>query len=513
MADEHESALPAHGALAARRAFLALALACASCSRCGAPSAKSAEELLPADVAGAVVTAPLGAVAQHLSALGDRAAAVPGGEQLNEFRRGLAGRLGFDPFTREGLLSAGLDPDRGAALALFAPDWKVALPLTKPELFTQTAQRVFVERFGAGPAKVTWAVVKGYGLVARGAQPLTVPEKPLSQAPGLQNARAKLGAQDFVAWAPPQSPLSQRYTSRPLPGDAAVSVEASAQGLALRLWANALNATAALPGGGAALVELLPADAPVKARLGLSPQEILKAARRRPELAALLDKLNGADLEALSSVAPGVALSLGVLPTANIGAAIDTGFDFRKRSPFETVQLVALAQVTDKPRLLKAFAEIAKALPQINATAHRTGDDFEVTYPAGPGPRFGVREIGGKSVAYLLGGALKPEDLKPAPRGKGALWQDEGASVYADLGRLAAALAALPETAYGTGPQSYVARSLVSQVIEPLRVLQLSLDTAAYPDHFGGTLDVQIAPTEEPASPATGGGRRPGATR
>lgn len=459
------------------------------------------------------MTAPLGAVAQHLAALFDRAAAIPGGDQLTVMRKSVAQQLGFDPLTREGLQQAGLDPDRGAALALFLPDWKVALPLSRPEVFSQTAQRIFVDRFGAGPRKVTWAVVKGYGLIARGGQPLTAPQKPLSQAEGLQAAKAKLGAQDFVVWAPAGSALPQRYARRPLPADAAASLETAAAGLALHLWVRALDGRAALPGGGAGLLPLLPAEAPVKARLGLSPKELLAQARRNATLAALLDQLQGADAEALASVAPGVALSLGVLPTANLGAAIDNGFDVRKRSPFETLQLVALAQVTDKPRLMKALADIAARLPQFGARAERSGDDFQVTYPGGKGPRFGVRDVDGKPVAYLLGGALRPEDLKAGPRGRGALWQDEGASVDADLSRLAAQVAALPETAYGSGPQSYVARSLVSQVIEPFKVLELKAAAQAHPDSFDATLEVEIAPPEEPAPPATDGARARGAPR
>jgi hypothetical protein len=384
----------------------------------------------------------------------------------------------------------------------------VALPLTRPDVFAQTLQRLLVERLGATPGaepqvvqrggvNVGWKVLRGYGMIARGAAPLqrlVEPQQPLSKAPGLATARAQLGAQDFVIWAPKTSELPQRYVKRPLPGDVAVSLQGSAQGIALRLLADAVEAQPALPGGGAALVDLLPSDAPVKARLGLSPQELLSAARKDPDLAALLDQLHGADAEALASVAPGVVLSLGVEKTANIGAMVDSGLDFRRRSPFDTVQLVALAQATDAPRLLKALASIAGALPSLGARVERSGDDFQVTYPAGRGPRFGVRQIDGKPVAYLLGGSLKPEDLKRGARGADALWQDPGASVQADFGKLAAAVAALPESAYGSGPQSYVARSLVSQVVEPLRPLRLKLDAQASPDRLGAVLDLEIAP-------------------
>src|SRR2546426_12829044 len=95
-----------------------LLLAAAGCYRCGATSAGAAEELLPARPSAGVITAPLGAGAQHLAALSDRAASLPGGGQLADGRRGVTAQRGVDPPTREGLSSAGLDPDRGAAAAL-----------------------------------------------------------------------------------------------------------------------------------------------------------------------------------------------------------------------------------------------------------------------------------------------------------------------------------------------------------------------------------------------------------
>src|SRR5207237_9161844 len=119
------------------------------------------------------------------------------------------------------LLSAGLDPDRGAAVALFEarprPEWVVALPLTKPDLFAQTVQRLMVERFGASPGaqpqtferagtSIAWKVVKGYGMIARGASPMARldppmrPEESLAKAPGLTKARTHLGAADVTGW-------------------------------------------------------------------------------------------------------------------------------------------------------------------------------------------------------------------------------------------------------------------------------------------------------------------------
>jgi hypothetical protein len=105
--------------------------------------------------------------------------------------------------------------------------------------------------------------------------------------------------------------------------------------------------------------------------------------------------------------------------------------------------------------------------------------------------------LDGKPVAYLLGGDVKPDDLRPSPKAASpeaaAFYADAGASVRADFGKLAAAIHALPESTYGTGPQSYVTRSVVAQVIDPLRPLRLLLDLQAQPDFLDATLDVEIA--------------------
>ena len=511
-----------------RRACSVALILAASCARCGAPrSAATAEELLPPHPSGAVVTAPLGALAEHFAALSDRLASLPGGELLGEWRKGMTAQLGFDPLTRDGLLSAGVDPQRGAAVALAEaqprPEWIVALPLAKPDKFIQTIQRLLVERLGfapvAGPPthaklferngqRLALDVVRGYGLVARGADPAALiaerkPADSLAQSAGLAAARQKLGAQDVIAWAPAGSALPKRYTARTLPGDVSLSLQGEARGLALRLVAQlpqaaGARATAALPGGGAALADLLPGDAPLRARVGVEPAQLLAALRGDARIAPMLDKLKGLD-EVFAALLPGAAVSVGVARNASIAEAVDYGLDWRRKSPFDTVQLVALAQATDGPRLLTALETLAKQLPGLGAKIERSsrGSDFQVTYSGGKGARFGVRQIDGKPVAYLLGGELKPEDLHATPRPvnpePAALYADPGATVRADFGKLAAQVHALPDTTYGTGPQSYVTRSLVAQVIDPLRPLRLTFGVQAQPDFLGATLDLEIA--------------------
>jgi hypothetical protein len=508
-----------------RAPALALILA-TSCARCGAPkSAASAEELLPQHPSGAVVTAPLGALAEHVASLAGTLAGLPGGEQLAELRKGVAAQLGFDPLTRDGLVFAGVDPERGAAVALIEahprPEWVLALPLANPDLFLRTIQKILVERAGFTPAapqpgqvrvfergssgqKLALAVVRGYGLLARGADPAAlVPERKVEEslagAPGLVAAKRTLGAQDLVVWAPAGSELPKRYTSRSLPGDVALSLQGAPRGLALRLIAQlppaeAATAQAALPGGGAALAELLPADAPLRARLGVAPARLLEFVRGDLQISAMLDKLHGVP-EVFAALQPGAALSLSVARNASIAQALDYGLDFHRKSPFDTVQLVALAEAADKPRLIKALDALARQLPALGMKVARTGDDFQTSYAGGQSARFGVREIDGKPVGYLLGGDFKPDDLRRSPRSADApaLYLDAGAAARADFGKLAAAIHALPESTFGAGPQSYVTRSVVGQVIDPLRPLRLTIALQAQPDSMGATLDVEIA--------------------
>jgi hypothetical protein len=466
----------------------------------------------------------MGRVAERFAALIDRVAQIPGGEQLADLRKGLAVQLGFDPFTRDGLLAAGLDPDRGAGMALLTndarPQLELALPLTNPQVFLETAQRLLVERAGYSPLppgavklferkgmQVGLAVVRGYGVMARGPDAAKLvadvqarkPEQSLAKDEGLTAARRKLGTPDLLAYAPQGSEVPSRYSAPPLPGDVALAVTAAAQGLALRGLAqlppaSAARAQAALPGGGAWLTSLLPQDAPVRARLGVSPTQLLAILRSVPQVAPLLDRIDLLPL--FATLQPGAAISLGVEKTANLAHLVDYGLDWRRETPFTTVQLVALAQVADEGRCMAALEALAKQLPSLGAQATRTQSEWSVTYAAGKGARFGLREIEGRKVVYVLGGAIDAAALKSRPPEKdpetAALAQDPGAALRADFGKLSDAVHALPESTYGNGPQSYVTRSLVSQIVEPLRVVRLNASALASQDSIDASVDLTL---------------------
>ncbi|HWE23617.1 MAG TPA: hypothetical protein VG496_06720, partial [Myxococcales bacterium] len=240
----------------------------------------------------------------------------------------------------------------------------------------------------------------------------------------------------------------------------------------------------------------LPSAAPLVARLGLKPADVLRELKRLPEIADLSARLGDeVSNEIAAALLPGAALSIDLAPHANLAALVDFGLtDWQRRSPLETIQIVALAPAGDRGRLERALETAARALPKVGARATRSGSGWQVRYAAGEGPRFGIRDLGGEPVAYLVGGGIAPEQLGEASQRAAVVEQDAGASLLVDFGKLAAHVGALPESSYGSGPQAYVARSVVGQVLEPLGPLRVTM--AAVPEDEGlrAQLDFALAP-------------------
>jgi hypothetical protein len=529
-------------------ALLALALAFAlapACRRAGEGSAGSAEELLPAQPPGAVSTVALGQLAQHAGELIARVTGLPGGEQLGDAHKALSASLGFDPLTREGLLSAGLDPARGGAFSIVqkgagAPGFVAALPLSSGPAFVQAFEKLARERAGyaerveetrggvaavvfsrpGGARKLGYAIVRGYAVVARTDDPLAelagagtrTASQSLAQDARLAAMRAELGGADLLFYAPAQGWLQGRLFGMSLPGDAGLAVSGSSLGLRARAVIalpppDAHEMSNLLVGGGEALSALLPKNAPVQLRLGIAPEQLPAQLARVPRLRDPLTRLRQAlaehkvdlDRDLFGALQPGAVASLSLSPRADLSRAVDAGGFDLSHGPFDLVQLAAFARPADEARLRAALEAVSAVLPRFGAVAVRTApqtSDWQVKYQGREGAHFGIRSVSGAPLAYLVGGTTLDEVL--AQKGaKGAA----GAGAFAaqvDLGKLAAEVSALPPSAYGKGPQSYVARSIVSQVVEPLRPLAAHATLAAGPRGITADFSLDIAKPDAP---------------
>lgn len=547
--------------------WLAL-LVTASCGRCGAPAAKDAAELLPAQWTYALATGPLGQLAVRLGATSQLAAQIPGGEALGDNVRALSTQLGFDLTTREGVLQSGLDPDRGAAVALLEtgagnkPAWIAAFPLSSDETFAQHLETTLASRAGypvrtdepranlhcvvfsrTGTAeRIGYAIIHGYGVVTFSPDPAALlaeavaraPEKSLAANPRLIHARTELEHPDVLLLSTSANPLLARLIGRLPPGDSALGLSLMPDGVQVRVTQDLpearrgeLRALFAPPEHDAFQTPL----GPLQVRVNGAPAKVPALLAQFPLLREPLANLraafvkNGADLDRdlFGALSPGAALSVELSPTANLGRALDpSAMDLRNHSPFDVIHLYAVAAARDPEAVRKGFAALAQALPAVGVTAVRSAekksasggtlDEWTTTYPGGEGVRFGIfvpgRDLCGQSapartqaLVYAIGGVgslenvlasrlnCAPAALSEPVRTKAPAQLLDGGhgpplevtsepllQVQLDLGALASSLGKLPDTAYGSGPQVFVARSLVSQIVVPMQRLRASAE-------------------------------------
>lgn len=530
-----------------RAALAAAALAAAACQ--GGRRSPPPERFVPADAATAIVLPEAGRAARELAALHATASGFPGASELAGLRGSLATQLGFDPLDPEALSDAGFDPRRGAALASIdrlRPGAKepvrravVVLPLRDPPRVEALLQRLARDRMGAtervsephgavsvvvlrapgaAAASLAYAIVERTALVATGAAgPAAVAEAAALAPPAslagdaaFGTARRALGAElSLLWWAPAGSPL----LSGPWAAKDGVAAGISASpGRLLARVALLLGAREpsfrALAGGGraaAALARLLP-DAQLAARwdgdfaaLGGKVVPMLPAAERA-RLAA-----RGIDLQRdlFGVLAPGgtVALSLAEgLDLSGLSAAA------ARADPLRAVRLEAVLPLADPAAAEAASARLAAAArgrrpaPAADGVHRIRTPSGEIAWRVDPAARRAVLAGGPPGALAALEARLASGEGFRAPTraSAGALEGGLGGAVLVPP-RVVAAVRAMPEEAFGTGPSGFVMRSLVDRFLEPAaRVAALSLRA----DLAEGALVLALEAEAAPEAPA-----------
>jgi hypothetical protein len=483
----------------------------------GGRRAPPPERFVPARAAAAAVVPELARAARELGILHATLSRFPGAGELPGARGALAAQLGFDPLDPKALEDAGLDPRGGLAVASLAEGAGgvegarhvlVVLPVADASRVEGLLARLARDRLGAtersserhGGTAVTVLRAPGarapalaYVIASRTALLCTGPASPaavaeaaalaagasLAEHPAWKVARRALG--DGVAavqWTPPGSPLLRGL--RLIEDGFALGLSAPEGRLAARaavlLGAREPSFRAlAADGAGARLVTALDPAAPLVARwdgdfaaLGAKLLPLLSAAER-----ARLEA-RGVDLarDLFAQLAPGGVVALSLPPALDVGGL---SADAARADPLRALAFEAVLPVKD-PRAAEAASLRLSALgvggappssPQGGVHRFRTGSG-EVAWRIDVEKRRVVAAGGAPGRLEALEARLaKGDGWRPPTRGaEGALAEGLGGAVL-DPARLLAAVRALPEETFGTGPSRFVVRSLVGRVLEP----------------------------------------------
>ncbi len=525
---------------------LALALALGGCARCtGRGARKNAEELLGPEATFVVSAPDLGRLADGCQALLATARGGAGGAELVAMSANLARQLGFDPLTREGLKAAGIEPDASLALegsAVGNAGGLVAVPFANQKLLETTVRRLAKDHAGAGVEQVqpvggqrittlarapgaqplfAYAARNGYLLVGVGAgaagrvaQALArKPADSIARAPLFASARQKVGPRELYLYLPKSG--SRRL--KIIPDVLAAGLSVSAKELAVRAYlalpeAHQQAVAAALVGGGAEELERLPKGAPFYLRGGVDWQALVErvadSADGKAQLAQARESAKEAgfdlDSEFYGNLAAPFALAVGLSSNVNLSTAFD--FDPRRANPFRAYSLVALAQVKDGAKAAKTLGKLEGTLQKLGLTVTTEEVGGATVYTSRSGLGDGLSwtlhghdlvlagGLGDQLAATLQAVESNQEALAPAdfaPQAKAALFGRPGLAGAVDFQQLGDTVKKLPNDAFGTGPSAFMARSMVTGVVEPLS--RLKLVAAVAPTPGGITLDLSVA--------------------
>lgn len=504
---------------------LLLALVATGCGLCSSGvRGQSAEEFVAADTAFVASVPSLSVLAKQMTALSDNLRTGPAGQKLVQAMAMIARQVGFDPFSEEGMKSAGLDPTRSLAAGSTgngAQGLFLVVPFSDKAKAIETVTRLVKDRAGAevtetrdvngvkvsvlvrqagGEAQLVYADKNGFLLLGTGdgaiegvaAAMTRTAEQSIAQSAAYAESKKKIGPRELYLMLPRGGVgLAQVAV---LPESTVLGLAITRDELAVRAYVGleaeqATAVKAALSGGGKALLPLLPNAAPMYVRGGVNLAAVLAQYEKDPGSAPYLTLMHAAATEAgfdlktelLDNLEPGFALSVGLSKNAQLAHAFD--FNPRRSNPFDTYTMLAIGTVKDAAKAQATLAKIpalADALDvQISERDVADTKVWSANYRHGEGLVWTV--VGNRLV--IAGGLGDGFDTVVASLGKNAqnvkpdafnertrqaLFTDAGVAVALDLGRVNELVNQLPTSAFGQGAGAFMARSVATGIIAPL---------------------------------------------
>jgi hypothetical protein len=483
--------------------LLLVLLVFAGCSRCGdkpgGVKTLSPARFLPRTAQASLVVPDLGTLGEKLAGyqklkLANFAAQLQNAQSAEALVSSIMRQVGVDLRSRQAMEAAGIDPSRGAGVALLGGDQAFSVLGMKDEkLLTETFARLARDRLGAseraeqkvpGGTLLTFSrptanapslgmlLTDGYVLVGPGAVvprlsgfATLAPEQSLAEEPLLSASLKRLPPErDFYAF---------------LPGGVGFLVPAGTT-QAVTLVGTLSERTVSVrldtpwPGGEDTLAAFTPQKAPDL--LGYLPEDAFLVMRYQGDPARLNGlwpylagssvsravQESGFDMkgELLDRLEPGIVAGVALSPSVQLGAGIPS-LDPRRTNPFRFVQLVAVGKGKDA-------AGLASLLEKLPPVAKRFGADIQpedvngqrvylTSYARGEGAH--LASVGDKVV--LAAPRARLESMLPrlasapgtppvAEELRGSV-QGPVLGAVVDLRRLAGAVKALPSEAWGIG--------------------------------------------------------------
>jgi hypothetical protein len=244
----------------------------------------------------------------------------------------------------------------------------------------------------------------------------------------------------------------------------------------------------------------MPSDAFAVGRLAGDPAPLLRRAlAAAPSMQGALTRAGlDAERDLLAWLAPGAVAALALAPSFDVAAVSRSARGVVSSDPFRLVLLTAALAVADEAQARAALERLARAAPALGlvatprAGASRPGWRFArgalAIDVAIDGRRLLLAGGPGRLEAALAGGAGRY--AAPTADARAAL-AGGATGLVIDLGQLVAAFRALPPTAYGSGPDAFVMRSLAERVIDPAaRLVAASARASMTPE--GARLDLVV---------------------